>query len=85
VVILTRDRAIPVLANVVAAAVTRTVRGLPTEVELGVEHGVDKGCVVNCDNLITIAKRDLGRRRGELDSVALRRLRAALIVALDLR
>ena len=84
-VILTRDRAIPVLANVVCAAVTRTVRGLPTEVELGREHGVDAGCVVNCDNLITVSKRDLGRRRGELDPVALGQLRAAVFVALDLR
>jgi mRNA interferase MazF len=85
VVVLTRDRAIPVLANVVVAAITRTVRGLPTEVELGPEHGVDAGCVINCDNLLTIAKRGLGRRRGELDPAALIQLRAALLVALDLR
>ena len=83
--ILTRDRAIPLLANVVVAAITRTVRGLPTEVELGGEHGVDAGCVINCDNLMTISKRQLGRRRGDLDPTALRRLRAALLVALDLR
>jgi mRNA interferase MazF len=84
-VILTRDRAIPLLANVVVAAVTRTVRGLPTEVELGPEHGVDEGCVINCDNLLTVSKGDLGRRRGQLDPAALQRLRAALLIVLDLR
>lgn len=82
---LTRDRAIPVLANVVVAIVTRTVRGLPTEVELGPEHGVDTGCVINCDNLLTVAKSDLGRLRGSLDAGALRRLRVAMLIALDLQ
>ena len=38
-VILTRDRAIPLLSNVTLAGVTRTIRGLPTEVPLGDRHG----------------------------------------------
>src|SRR3954468_9073021 len=33
--VLTRDEAIPVLRTVLAAPVTRTVRGIPTEVSLG--------------------------------------------------
>jgi mRNA interferase MazF len=68
----------------VVAALTRTVRGLPTEVPVGSEHGVADS-VINCDNLMTIPKSALGRRRGELDPQALRRLRVALIIALDLR
>jgi mRNA interferase MazF len=84
VVILTRDRAIPVLANVTVAAITRTIRGLPTEVPLGREHGLARECVVNCDNMFTIPKQALSRRRGELDPESVARLRTALLIALDL-
>jgi mRNA interferase MazF len=84
VVVITRDRAIPVLANLTVAALTGTVRGLPTEVPLGPEHGLARECVVNCDNLFTLPKRVLGRRRGELDPVSLERLGTALRIALDL-
>ena len=83
-VILTRDRAIPVLANVTVAAITRTIRGLPTEVPLGREHGLARECVVNCDNMFTIPKQALSRRRGELDPESVARLRTALLIALDL-
>jgi mRNA interferase MazF len=84
VVVLTRDRAIPILANVTVAAVTGTKRGLPTEVPLGREQGLSRECVVNCDNLFTIPKKALGRRRGELDPESVVRLRTALMIALDL-
>jgi mRNA interferase MazF len=83
-VVLTRDRAIPILANVTVAAVTGTIRGLPTEVPLGPDHGLARDCVVNCDNLFTIPKQAVGRRRGELDSESLAHLRTALMIALDL-
>jgi len=84
VVIVTRDRAIPILANVIVAAVTGTVRDLPTEVPLGPEHGLARDCVVNCDNLFTIPESALAARRGELDAQALDRLASALRIALDL-
>ncbi len=82
-VVVTRDRVIPVLPNVTVAAVTGTIRGLPTEVPLGREHGLARDGVVNCDNLFTIPKRAVARRRGELDPESVARLRAALMIALD--
>jgi len=82
--VLSRERAIPVLANVTVAVVTGTIRGLPTEVPLGPAHGLTRECVVNCDNLFTIPKQAVGRRRGELDPESLERLRSALMIALDL-
>lgn len=82
-VIITRDVAIPLLANVTVAAVTSTIRGLPTEVPLGPQHGLATNSVVNCDNLFTVSKRAVGARRGELDPESLERLRAALRIALD--
>jgi mRNA interferase MazF len=82
--VLTRDGAIPVLANVTVAAVTGTIRGLPTEVPLGPDHGLSRESVVNCDNIFTIPKSALGRRRGSVDSASLGRLRKALRIALDI-
>ncbi len=82
--IVTRDHAIPLLANVTVATITSTVRGLVTEVPVGKEHGLTRECVINCDNLFTIPKSALGRRRGELDPESLERLRSALTIALGL-
>ncbi len=84
VVIATRDVAIPVLSNVTVAMVTRTVRGIRTEVPLGPDQGLDTDCVVNCDNLFTVPKRSLGRRRGTLGPDRLRLFNDALRVALEL-
>lgn len=72
------------LANVTVAAVTGTIRELPTEVPLGTEHGLARDCVINCDNLFTIPKAALGDRRGELDPASIGRLRTALRIALGL-
>lgn len=63
---------------------TGTIRGLPTEVPLGREHGLARECVATCDNLFTIPKSSLGERRGELEAEALGRLRSALVIAPDL-
>ncbi len=84
VVIVTRDRAIPVLAQVTVAAVTGTIRGLPTEVPVGPEQGLARESAVNCDNIFTIPKSALGRRRGDLDAESLDQLRNALRIALDI-
>jgi mRNA-degrading endonuclease toxin of MazEF toxin-antitoxin module len=84
VVIATRDVAIPVLANVTVALVTGQVRELRTEVPLGSAQGLSDGCVVNCDNLFTVPKRVLGRRRGNLGPDEIRRFDEALRIALDL-
>lgn len=83
-VIVTRDRAIPLLRNVCVVAITSMVRGLPTEVPLGTANGLARDCVANCDNLFTIPKRALDRRRGALGPDQLRRLNDALCIALDL-
>jgi mRNA interferase MazF len=72
------------LANLTVAAITASIRGLPTEVPVGPEHGLAYDSVVNCDNLFTIPKSLLRTRRGSLDPEALNRLRTALRVALDI-
>jgi mRNA interferase MazF len=54
VVVLTRDEALPRLRNIVVALVTRTIRGIDTEVELGPADGLPVECVVSLDNLRTV-------------------------------
>lgn len=84
VLVASRESAIPVLARLVCVAITKTMRGHPAEVELSSAHGLEEPSVANCDWLITISKERLIRRRGQLDPVAIRRLNAALVVALGL-
>lgn len=83
-VIVTRDRAIPLLSNICVVAITSTIRDLPTEVPLGPSQGLSRDCVANCDNLFTIPRRALERRRGALGPAELHRLNDALRIALDL-
>ena len=83
-VIVTRDRAIPYLRNVCVVAVTSRVRDLPTEVPLNRSHGLARECVANCDNLFTVPKGALGRRRGSLGPEDVFRLNSALRIALEL-
>jgi mRNA-degrading endonuclease toxin of MazEF toxin-antitoxin module len=84
VVIVTRETAVPVLNRLVCVAITSTLHHHPAEVELSASHGIVEPSVANCDWLITVAKERLLRRRGALDSLTLRRLNAALVVALGL-
>jgi len=52
--ILTRDEAIAVMHQVLAVPATRTVRGIPTEVELGREDGMPSSCCLTLDNVSPI-------------------------------
>ena len=83
-VVLTRDEAIPVLARVTVAVITSSVRGHPGEVPLGSEHGLDLDSVANCDDIVTIGKALLSRRRGSLNVSDIVRLDTALCVALGI-
>lgn len=63
VLVLTRDPVAERIGSVVVAALTRTVRGLVSELELTpAEDGVPTGCVVNFDNLHTVERAALRRR-----------------------
>jgi len=85
VVILTRDTVLSTIGAVVVALVTRTVRGLPTEVTLGRRQGLPVRCVVNLDNILTIPRERLQRLMGALDSDKIVELNHAIRAALDIR
>jgi len=85
VCVLTRDAAIAVLSSVTCAPVTRTRRGIRSEVDIGPEEGLPESCVINCDNLLTIPIGLLDPEPvGELEVAARARLDAALRYALDI-
>lgn len=81
VLIVTRNDAIPVLRRLVVAPVTRTVRGIPTEVALGEAEGLPAPCAASFDNLQPVSRHLLAERAGALPSArhdAVRRALAAL-------
>ncbi len=62
VLVLTRDPVAARIGSVVVAALTRTRRGLVSELELTPADGVPTECVVNFDNLHTIPRETFRRR-----------------------
>ena len=57
VLILTRDEVLPRLNEVIVVPVTRTIRGLSTEVILTADDGMPVTCALNLDH-IALAQRD---------------------------
>ena len=54
--VLTRQAAIPVLNAVLVVPATRTIRGISTEIRLGVEDGMPDECVLSLDNATLMPK-----------------------------
>jgi mRNA interferase MazF len=85
VCVLTRDAAAVVLTALTCAPITRTIRGIRPEVEIGPEHGLPQACVISCDNVITIPKDAFDPEPvGRLDEVTRADLDRALRYALDI-
>ncbi|MGH8929676.1 MAG: type II toxin-antitoxin system PemK/MazF family toxin [Egibacteraceae bacterium] len=80
------DPAIPVLYTVTCVPITRTIRGIDSEVEVGPSEGLGEPCVISCDNLLTIRQGQLEHAPvGRLDEVKRAALDRALRYALDIR
>lgn len=85
VCVLTRDAAIHVLTAVTCAPITRTIRGIRSEVEIGPKQGLRQPCVVSCDNVITVPVGALDDEPvGHLDELLRAGLDRALRYALDI-
>jgi len=84
VVVITRERAIPVLSSVTTVPITSNLRGHPAEIVLDKAHGLGHESAANCDFIQTVHKRRLLHHRGSLGPADLRRLDLALRIALDL-
>lgn len=79
--ILTRQAAIPVLSGIVVAQISRTVRGIQTEVALDVDDGMPEPCAVSFDNILTIPKWSLTERICQLSLSRLHQVCRALRTA----
>ena len=84
VVVLTRELVRPRMTRVTVAPITTTVRGLSTEIPVGPANGLDKTCVVSCDNIVTVPASVLGRQIGYLLPAQEAALTAAIQAAFDL-
>jgi mRNA interferase MazF len=69
---------------VTVAPITTTIRGLSTEVPVGVRNGLDGPSVVSCHNIVTVPSDALGRRLGVLLASQEPVLTAAIQAAFDL-
>ena len=82
--LLTRDVILDRLDTVTVAPVTSTIRGIPTEVQIDENSGLDHVSAVSCDNVTTVPQRLCLRRRGTVDPATARHIAAAVRLALDL-
>lgn len=84
VVLLSRSRAIEVREYVTVAAITRTIRNIPSEVRLSREDGLPLACVANLDVINTIPKQNLSSLITVLHPSKQQEINQAAKYALDL-
>ena len=66
VLVITRSEAVPVLTWLVVAPISRTMRGIPTEISLDEAEGLPLPCAASFDNLQPVRRSFLTLRLGEL-------------------
>jgi len=81
VMVLTRDPVADRIGSVVVAAITRTERGLVSELRLTPADGVPTNCVVNFDNVHTLPRDTFRRKVTELPPTRMAELCRALQAA----
>jgi mRNA interferase MazF len=60
----------PVLRSVTCAPITRTIRGIRSEVEVGPSQGLPQTCAIDCDHVLTVPQGVLDPQPvGRLDEV----------------
>jgi mRNA interferase MazF len=84
VLVLTREIVRPHLNTVTVAPITSTIRGLSTEVPVGMANGLENPSVVACDHVTTVPKEALGSRIGLLLDDQEHALSDAIHAAFDL-
>ncbi len=81
VLVLSRASLIGFLHTVTVAAVTSTLRGVPTEVPVGPDEGLKASSCVNLCNLFTVPQDELKTFVGTLSPTKMRDVCAALEIA----
>lgn len=83
-VLVSRDEAYSLRTRVTVVPLTRTVRGMATEVRFGPSDGLPKAGVANADELVTVPKDLLDGRISTATGARLAELDEALSFALGL-
>jgi mRNA interferase MazF len=81
VLILSRPALVPLLHTVTVAAITSTLRGAPTEVELGTGEGLKRASAVNLCNLFTVLQAELRTYVGTVSRTKMTEVCRALAIA----
>ncbi len=81
VVILTRQSVLPLLRTAMVAPVTSTIRGVPSEVIVGVDEGLKRDSAINLDHVQTVEQRLLHRYVGSVREGTMREICRALALA----
>jgi mRNA interferase MazF len=82
VLVLTRDDMIGRLHTVTVAPITTTVRGVPSEVAVGVECGLKQPSAVNLHHIATVPRAGLRSYVGSVSRPTMAHVRTALLFAL---
>lgn len=83
VLILSRNSLLECLHTATVVAITKTGRGSPTEVELGIDEGLKEPSCANLVNVFTVRQSELRRFVGSISSEKLLRVCRALAIACD--
>ncbi len=83
-VLVSRNESYSVRARLIVVPLTRTVRGIPTEVRLGPGDGLSRTGVANADEIVTVPRHLICDRICELSQPRLQELDQALGFALGL-
>ena len=81
VLVISRQSVIPLLRTVMAAPITSAIYGVPSEVQVGVEHGLKHESAVNLDHIQTIDQSRLSGFIGHLGDDVMNEVCQALVVA----
>jgi mRNA interferase MazF len=81
VLVLSRPSLIELLHTVTVAAITSTLRGSDTEVELGIDHGLKQASCVNLCNVFTVRQSELRTFVGSVDRRTMNAVCDALAIA----
>lgn len=84
VLLLSRNEAYSVRSLITVAPVTTRIRGIASEVLLGIADGLPQDCVANLDTMTTIPKDCLVNRLAVLNAKKLKEIETAIRFALGI-
>ncbi len=85
VLVISRQSVIPLLRTVMVAPITSSIYGVPSEVRVGVEHGLKHESAVNLDHIQTVDRSRLTGFVGHLNDDIMNDVCQALAVATGCR